>query len=201
MAYKIFTTFHIARICGVSPSTVIHWINRGKLPAFRTPGGHRRVPASDLLNFLKRYGMPIPESLVGEEEKKRVLIVDDEPQIAGMLRRAFAKASPRFEPRAVTDGVEALVLVGTWRPDLVVLDAVMPVVDGMRVCASLKADPQTRRIRIIAITGKKLSDSQRRFLQANTDAYFTKPFDLLELVRTAAGLLAVPEAIRPGKSA
>lgn len=194
MSKKIFTTFDVARICGVSPSSVIHWINRGQLSAYRTPGRHRRVQTSELLGFLKKFGMPVPRELTGAPaERKKVLIVDDDPQVANMLRKAFSKRDELFEPRAINDGIEALVLIGKWVPDLVVLDAVMPVVDGLKVCASLKSDPHTRHIRIIAITGKKIPDSSRQFLQKNTDAFFTKPFNVIELVDTAAKLLEVSE--------
>lgn len=194
MRERTFTTFQVAEICGVAPSTVIHWVNRGQLSAYRTPGRHRRVQVSGLLIFLKKYGMPVPQELTGgPAERKKVLIVDDDAQVAGMVKKAFLRRSAFFEPRAVTDGIEALVLVGQWRPDLVVLDVVMPVVDGLKVCASLKSDPQTRHIRIIAITGKKISDSSRQFLQKNADAYFAKPFNVVELLETAARLLAVSE--------
>ena len=199
MAEKAFTTFQVAKICGVFPTTVINWVNRGKLPAYKTPGRHRRIVVSDLLSFLRKYKMPVPEWLVQEgAERKRVLIVDDEPQVTRMLGKAFSKRSG-LEVRTVNDGIEALVLVGKWVPDLVVLDVVMPVVDGLRVCASLKSDPQTKNIRIIAISGKRLSDSSRQFLQRHADAYFTKPFDVMEMVDTALRLLgASPDRVKVG---
>ncbi len=194
MDQKTFTTFQVAKIAAVFPTTVINWINKGKLPAHRTPGGHRRVQLADLLAFLRKYNMPIPAGLdTGVWERKKVLVVDDDPVVGTMLRKAFGKYPEFFDAREVRDGVEALVLIGKWMPDLVILDAVMPVVDGMRVCASLKADPQTSGIKIIAVTGKKLSDSQRQYLQSNTDGYFSKPLDLLQLLGTAARLLKLPE--------
>lgn len=192
---KTFTTFQVAKICEVSPSTVIHWVNKGQLAAYRTPGRHRRIQTADLLKFLKRYGMPIPKGLSeGPTERKKVLIVDDDVQVANMIKKAFSRRSELFEARAVNDGIEALVLIGKWLPDLVVLDVVMPVIDGSKVCASLKSDPQTRHIRIIAVTGKKISDSQRQYLLGSADAYFTKPFDVVQMLETAARLLAGAKA-------
>lgn len=194
MPRKIFTSFQVAKLCGVSPSTVIHWVNIGSLPAFRTPGGHRRVQAQDLLEFVKKYKMPVPEELTGAGmPRKKVLIVDDEPAVAGMIKRAFSRKEELFEARAITDGIEALMVIGKWLPDLVVLDAVMPVVDGLRVCATLKNDPQTRHIKIIAITGKRLGDSDREFLQKNADAFYTKPLNIVELLQRAEELLALSE--------
>jgi len=77
---KTYTTFYISKICDVYPTTVANWIDEGKLKAFTTPGGHRRVSADDLKEFLKKYNMPVPEKLFSNG-KKKVLAVDDDKAV------------------------------------------------------------------------------------------------------------------------
>ena len=72
---SVFTTFEAAKLCHVSPLSIINWVNAGRLPAFRTPGGHRRIRREDLVRFMRENGIPIPEPVVkdfialGEELK------------------------------------------------------------------------------------------------------------------------------------
>ena len=194
MAEKALTTFQAAKLCGVFPTTVINWVNLGKLRAYKTPGGHRRIIMSEFFDFLRRYGMPIPPELSGARQpRQKILIVDDDMSMTKMLKKAFLKLAKNIEPRTANGGIEALVQVGQWDPDLVILDVVMPVVDGVKVCASLRSDPQTSRIKIIAISGKKLPESAKQFLKKHVDAFFEKPFDILKVVETAKQLLHVQE--------
>ena len=86
---------------------------------------------------------------------------------------------------------DALVEIGMSRPDLVILDVVMPVIDGASLCASMKANPATRAIKLIGITGKRLSGSKLRFIKRNTDAFFRKPLDIQKLLAKSASLLRV----------
>jgi CheY-like chemotaxis protein len=185
---KVFTTFQIADMCSVRPTTVIKWANQERLKAFTTPGGHRRVTAGDLLEFLRHYKLPIPHELA-EESAPRVLIVDDEPDIGNLLVRSFKRAFPHSPVQWVKDGVEGLLALGHSPPDLMVLDVQMPTVDGERVLATLRSDPQTRAIRVIGMTGKRLTSPTLEFMTKHTDAFFHKPFRVEELLAKAKGLL------------
>ena len=189
MILKTYTTFDIGRICGVYPTTVINWVKQKKLTAFTTPGGHRRVRHEDLTKFLAEYNFPVPPEL--KSSRRRVLIVEDDPGVGKMLLKAFQHYAEEFEATLCEDGIEALVVVGQRPPDLVVLDVVMPVIDGAKVCATLKANPETRHIRIYAMTGKRLSPKTEQFLRKTADGYFVKPFDVRALIRRAAGQLRV----------
>jgi excisionase family DNA binding protein len=186
---KTYTTFEVGEICGVYPTTVINWVNQDKLPAFVTPGGHRRIRREDLVTFLQKYNFPTPPELLGS--RRRVLIVDDEAACAQMMRRVFEAYPEQFEVIELHNGIEALVSIGRTPPDLVVLDVVMPIVDGGTVCSTLRGNPDTRSIRILAITGKKLPDRTARFIRANTDGLFQKPFKTEALLQRAADLLKV----------
>ena len=185
-----FTTFEIAKICGVFPSTVINWVNQGQLNSSHTAGGHRRIARQDLLDFLRKLNYPIPASLAGG--RKKLLIVDDEPDTCRLLQRTFKDQSGELEVSTLESAIDALVEIGKTPPDLVILDVVMPVMDGASLCASLKANPATRDIKLIAITGKRLPEKKLQFIKDNTNAFFRKPLTIADLRAAALSLLKIP---------
>jgi two-component system, OmpR family, response regulator RpaA len=189
MSKKTYTTFEVGEICGVYPTTVINWVNQSKLPAFATPGGHRRIRREDLVAFLAKYNFPTPPELLGG--RRRVLVVDDDPDCAGMIRRAFQAHEEQFEVSEIHNGIEALVSIGRTPPDLVVLDVVMPIVDGGTVCATLRKNPDTRAIKILAITGKRMDDRAVQSIRSHADGLFQKPFKVEALVKRALELLRI----------
>ena len=83
----VFTTFETAKLCHVSPLSIINWVNAGRLPAFRTPGGHRRIRREDLVRFMKENGIPLAEELREGSGKSRVLIVVEEPSTIYAVER------------------------------------------------------------------------------------------------------------------
>ena len=177
---KTFTTFEVARLCGVFHTTVINWVNKGKLKARVTPGGHRRIPLSELVEFMKRYEMPIPADI--EDSHKQILILDDEPTMTQLLEKGFRKHKDRYAVQVANNPVDALVTIGKKLPHLLVVDLLMPVMDGFQVCQILKSNPATKGMKIVAISGKKLSASQQDFLGKNCDKFLQKPFELSDLV-------------------
>jgi excisionase family DNA binding protein len=187
---RTFTTFQIADICDVRPTTVIKWANQNRIKAYTTPGGHRRIRESDLLDFLKKYNIPIPSDLL-DGGRKKILIVEDEPDVGQLLVRTFQKASKVLDVQWVRDGVEGLLAVGQSAPDLVVLDVEMPLVDGARVLATLRSDPKTKDIKIVGMTGKKLDDEKLAYMRDHTDDFHFKPFKVADLVKKAIDLLQV----------
>lgn len=186
MTEATYTTHDIARFCGVYPSSVVNWINSGKLKSFQTAGGHHRVTKEELLAFMRQLDIPIPVEVAG---RARILIVDDDEEFALAAKRAFAPYADRYEAMTCADGVDALIRIGQTPPDLIILDMVMPKMDGLQVCKVLRARPETRRIKVIAVSGKKLAVSERRLEEAGIDAFLRKPVDIAELIQTAVSLL------------
>lgn len=184
---KNYTTYEIAKFCGVAPSSILKWINEGRIKAGITPGGHRRVTGTDVLAFLKECGMPIPTELA---TRKKVLLVDDDPEVLSCLEKAFRRHSSLFQVQSSRTGTEALIAIGRETPDLVVLDIVLPGMDGIEVCRILKAAPKTREIRIIGISGQR-ELGPRKQKEYEVDAFFQKPLDLVELLGKSAELLGV----------
>jgi excisionase family DNA binding protein len=184
-AKTIYTTHEVSRLLHVNPRSVINWIEQSLLPSYRTPGGHRRIRRDDLLAFLRKHQIPTPESLV--EGKFNVLIVDDEQEIVDIMR-VFLQRQGGYEITSAADGISALIEVGRAKPDLLILDIMIPGVDGIEVCRRIKADSSNRTI-IVAVSGS--AEHEKRILQAGADVFMTKPIDLEKLHTEAKRLLRV----------
>jgi excisionase family DNA binding protein len=175
---SFFTTFEISEICEVNPTTVQNWVKERKLKAYTTPGGHRRIRREDLVSFMQDFGLPIPKEL--QASRRLVLIVDDEPGMLEMLTSVMLSGGDQFEVATAPGGVEALLFIGARQPDLLVLDIMMPGMNGFEVCRKLKASAATSHIKIVAITGDHNPGVRNRILQAGADLFFTKPLDVVE---------------------
>ncbi len=141
---ELFTASDMARFCQVDLKTIHNWADKGEIRHFRTPGRHLRFRRLDVLDFLRKYGYPIPEDLrVG---KPKVVAIDDDPNVLASLRRVLSR---RFDLTAFQDPFDALVAVGTQQPDAIILDIKMPGLDGIRLLDRLKALESTSHIRTI----------------------------------------------------
>ena len=178
MRVKTYSTFDIAKMLEVVPGTVANWIDNGKLKAFNTMGGHRRVSQADLLGFLKGNSMPVPDVLANASGKMKILIVEDDEKFLKLVVKAF-KTFKDYEPLTATDGFQAGQLVEGHKPDLVVLDIMLPDINGFKVCELIKA--KNKRTRVIAITGYDSEDIKKKILAAGADAYLIKPFQFKTL--------------------
>ena len=136
---------------------------------------------------MKKYDMPIPANI--EDAHKQVLILDDEPMMTRLLEKGFVKHKDRYAVQVTSNPVDALVIIGKKLPHLLVVDLMMPVMDGFQVCQILKSNPATKAMKIVAISGKKLSASQQDFLLKNCDRFLQKPFEMSDLVGTIDKLL------------
>lgn len=178
------TTREAAAHCRVSIPTLRRWIRAGDLRAFLTPGGHRRIDIDEFQRFLAAQGRP--PYPIGAGPRARLLVVDDEPFVVGMLVDLLSPGP--FTIETATDGYEALVKVGTFRPSVVILDAVMPGLDGIEACRCLRRLPETRDIRILGVTGHPSVVPVLR--GAGADACITKPLDPSVVVREVERLVA-----------
>jgi excisionase family DNA binding protein len=184
-AKSIYTTHEVSHLLHVNPRSVINWIEQSLLPSYRTPGGHRRIRRDDLLAFLRKHQIPTPESLV--EGKFTVLIVDDELEIVDIMK-VFLQRQGGYQIATASDGITALIEVGRAKPDLMILDIMIPGVDGIEVCRRIKADSNNRTV-IIAVSGN--SEHEKRILESGADAFMSKPIDLEKLHTEAKRLLRV----------
>ncbi len=174
-----YSTHDVAKICCVTPTTVIRWIEDGLIPAFKTVGGHRRVRREDLERVCRERGIPF--NVPTGTEVGRILVVDDEPVVLDLVRDVVKELSQKFEVEVAKDAFDAGRLVATFRPQLIFLDLMMPGVDGFEVCTRLKKDPATANTEVIAITGYYTEANMERILNAGAVACLRKPLDVLEV--------------------
>lgn len=119
---------------------------------------------------------------------KRVLIVDDEPNIVAALEFLLHKNG--YAVRVAANGEEALAQLDAFRPDLVLLDVMMPKVSGYEVCQRMRSQPQWRDIKIVILSAKGREVEVSKGMSLGADLYVTKPFSSTELVATIDKLLS-----------
>jgi DNA-binding response OmpR family regulator len=118
----------------------------------------------------------------------RILIAEDNPQGAELLEAYLADTG--YEVRTAADGEETLHQVRDWRPDLVLLDIMMPKTSGFEVCKRLKGDPATRGVAVLMITALDQPSDVERAVEAGTDDFLTKPINQTDLLRRLRALLS-----------
>jgi excisionase family DNA binding protein len=181
----------VARHCQVSIPAVQRWIQDGRLVVFRTPGKHCRIELQELQRFLRQYDMPLYPVPTAEI---RILIVDDEPHIVDLCLDVLT-ADPRgFTLDTATDGYEALIKVGMFQPSLLILDVLMPRLDGIEVCRHLKRNPDTQDIKILGITGHP--HLIPALLEVGADACLTKPLQIQHIRHELENLLSAVAVAR-----
>jgi excisionase family DNA binding protein len=183
-----YTTGEIASLCHVTINAVKKWIASGKLNAYRTPGGHFRVDKGDFNSFISSYRLKIKQELF--PEKKKVLIIDDEPQVVEYLKDALRTGEKdyQYEIETAGDGYEALLKVGYFNPDLLILDIRMPRIDGFEVCRRLREDKKRNSLKILAVTGFGREDMER-IIECGADGCLSKPISLKEFRMNVKRLL------------
>jgi excisionase family DNA binding protein len=165
----------------LSPGTVANWVDAGRLKAFNTLGGHRRIKAEDLKTFLEENKIPAPVALLERmDTAKKVLIVEDDVKFLKLMERFFRTYRKQWEIFSAPDGFRAGSLVGSEKPDVVILDIMLPDINGFKVCEIIKAS--NKRTLVIAVTGYDSEDIKNKILAAGADAYYVKPFNFKALV-------------------
>jgi DNA-binding response OmpR family regulator len=119
---------------------------------------------------------------------KKVLIVDDEPNIVAALEFLLHKSG--YEVRVAPNGEDALVQLDAFKPDLVLLDVMMPKVSGYEVCQRMRAQPKWRGIKIVMLSARGREVEVSKGMSLGADLYVTKPFSSTELVATIDRLLS-----------
>ncbi len=174
MSGRYLTTHDVARLLMVSPGSVRLWSEKGWLPAQTTPGGHRRFLRRDVERFARERGLHLSDALPRE---LRVLIVDDEAPLVGFLAELLRNCGQPVAVETASDGFEAGQKIHAFQPHVVLLDLMMPGLDGFRACQRIKRDPATYHIRVVAMTGYYSEDNLRASLDAGADAVLAKPFE------------------------
>jgi two-component system OmpR family response regulator len=182
----VFTTGEAAKVCKVSQQTIIRCFDSGQLKGFRVPGSRfRRIPREQLFSFMKDNGIPTDALDSG---RRKVLIVDDDEELVELLVDVFER-DRRFDIRTANNGFDAGMLVKEFRPDVVVLDVMLPDINGREVCQRVRSDSSLDDVQIICISGMVEADKVADLKLAGANEFMQKPFAVEKLIERACELL------------
>ncbi len=188
----VFTTGEAAKICKVSQQTIIRCFDNGSLKGFRVPGSRfRRIPRDQLFSFMRDNGIPT-DAL--ENGKKKLLIVDDEQDLVELMSDAFARDG-RFDIRTANNGFDAGMQVKEFRPDMVVLDVMLPDINGKEVCQRVRSDKSLDSVRIICISGMIEPEKVSDLRASGADDFMQKPFTVDRLIERVCDLLEIDKPV------
>jgi excisionase family DNA binding protein len=183
---QVFTTGEAAEVCQVSQQTIIRCFDSGRLKGFRVPGSRfRRIPREELLRFMKDNGIPADRLDSG---KRRILVVDDDEQIVELFSDVL-NHDGRFEVRTANTGYDAGVVTHEFHPDLMLLDYMLPDINGNVVCRTVRSNPELEGMKIIIVSGVVNQDEINDLLSAGADDFVKKPFNIEKLLGRITDLL------------
>jgi len=182
----LFTTGEAAEICKVSQQTIIRCFDAGRVEGFRVPGSRfRRIPRQSLIKFMKENNIPLDKL---ESGKKKILIVDDDAEIVELIVDVLVRDG-RFETQTASSGYDAGISTEQFRPDLILLDYMLPDVNGNIVCQTIRKNPEFENIKIIIVSGVVKQDEIDQLLKSGAEDFIRKPFDVVELTDKIAAVL------------
>jgi excisionase family DNA binding protein len=183
---NLYTTGEAAEICNVSQQTIIRCFDAGRLAGFRVPGSKfRRIPRDSLIKFMRENKMPLDNL---ESGKRKVLVVDDDDEIVELMVDVLVRDG-RFEVKSASTGYEAGILTEQFCPDLILLDYMLPDVNGNVVCRTIKRNPNFANTRIIIVSGVVNENEINDLLSTGAETFVKKPFNIVELVDKIATVL------------
>ncbi len=184
----VFTTGEAAEVCKVSQQTIIRCFDSGRLRGFRVPGSRfRRIPREALIAFMKENGIP-PDAL--DSGKQKVLVVDDDPEIVELFVDVLERDG-RFEVKTASTGYDAGILTQEFMPDLLILDYMLPDINGNIVCQTIRKNPNFEHMKIVIVSGVVNQDEVNDLLKSGADDFVKKPFNIEKLIERIGELLTV----------
>lgn len=184
---KYITTGKASRMCGVGINTMKRWIQKGELKCVITPGGHWRIAEDEFQHFMDK----LRADRFKPAAPCKVLLIEDDPGMCSLIEGAFELASYETTFDCAHDGYSGLMKIGAMQPDLIVLDIMLPEINGLELMQRVRTSEISRDARILVITGAGDRRLVKRALdKAKPDAVFLKPFDIEQLISTAYALLS-----------
>ncbi len=182
----VFTTGEAADLCRISQQTVIRCFDSGRLKGFRVPGSRfRRIPRDELIRFMRDNNIPTDHL---EGAKRRVLVVDDDEQIVELFEDILSRDN-RFSVATASTGYDAGVMTEQFKPDLMILDYMLPDINGNIVCETVRKNPEFANMKIIIVSGVVNQEEINHLLEAGADEFVKKPFRIDDLVERIKVLL------------
>jgi excisionase family DNA binding protein len=170
---EFFSTHDAAKVCRVTPMTVIRWIKEGKLPAFTTAGGHRRIARSDLCRFCKARGIPSPPD--AQASAGRILIVDADTAARDIVSDVARAVDDKLLIEVAGDAWTAGHAMATFRPQLVFLEQRLPSIDAVELCARIVRRDDAEPTSIVVMVPQLGPDVERLFRARGALGCMLKP--------------------------
>jgi excisionase family DNA binding protein len=172
------TTTEAAKLLGFHVNTLKNWVRDGKMPAFKTLGGHYRIRIKDLVKVLRDNDIPVPSQL--QMSKYTIVVIDDEPAFLTLIKACFKNHKESFEIKAFQNGYDALMEIGRQSPDLILMDIRLPHMDGYEFLTKLRQNEETKELKVIAVSGH--DEERDRILQAGANDFYLKAQDINQLL-------------------
>ena len=179
MKKHALTTNEAADLLGFARTSVINWVEKGELKSFQTPGGHRRFEMEDIQAFAKKRGIQIEGQVEPKVQLNRVLVVDDDQDFRQFSLETLELAGD-FEVKEAVNGIEAALITGSWKPDIILLDLHMPQMNGYEFIDQLRKDEQFKEIKIIVLTA--YADEETREKVGDVHDLICKPIGIKDFV-------------------
>ncbi len=161
-----FSTLEVARLLGMAVRSVQLMVDRGELSAWKTPGGHRRIARESIEDWLARRGRgesagsaAPPARPRAEPARQRVLLIEDSVHYQNLVSLLLSQQFPEIELHIASDGIVGLAMYGQLQPDVLIVDILLPGIDGATLITSLRSKPQFARSRLLVLTA--LDEAQR----------------------------------------
>ena len=181
----VYSAMEVAKFCGVVNQTAINWIKSEYIKAFQTPGGQYRVYPEDLVAFMQKKNIHIPDSLLRACSKNRnrhsILLVDDDRAWNDVMAKYLNKKLNEAEIYQAFDGFEAGALMVEKHPDIVVLDLDLPGIDGIRICKTISEGNSFGKPVIIVTTALEDEGLEKQCLELGVAKFLKKPINLPHL--------------------
>ncbi|PKN02114.1 MAG: hypothetical protein CVU77_01450 [Elusimicrobia bacterium HGW-Elusimicrobia-1] len=191
MSRKLLKISEAAKLVGVLPSTIRYYTDIGLLKSSdETKGGHRLYDPDDVaaivnkIKFLSARGLTmdaIKKELAAGRKSKKILVIDDEPEVGNLVRDVAAEKFPDAEVKIVYDGFTAGRALSDYLPDLIVLDLMLPGINGFEVCKQIRASKFMNGVKILAVTGYDTTENKERIMKSGADDYLAKPLEVAAL--------------------
>lgn len=179
LSKQVFTTGEAAEVCKVSQQTIIRCFDAGRLKGFRVPGSRfRRIPREELIRFMRNNDIPIEQL---DRGVKRILVVDDDEHIVELFVDVLSRDA-RYEIKTAATGYDAGLLTEQFRPDLMILDYMLPDINGNIVCDTVRRNSDLSEMKIIIVSGVVNQDEIDDLLKAGADEFVKKPFNIEKLL-------------------
>ena len=189
---EFYTTIEAAKLLGVSVRTVQLWVENGSLDAWKTAGGHRRIVAKSVDDYISANQTSTTET----KNEMRVLVVEDNPTVSKFYEAAIKSWGQAINVVIKNDGFEGLVEIGRQVPDVLVSDIYMPGMDGLQMIRSLYKSELLSSERIIVISGlSRDSIAERGGIPSGVD-FFEKPIEVEKLKQAIFSKLSIAETVK-----